>query len=147
MINSDTFHDLVSNTNCTSTLHIMLKMKPECATNSDTFIHRNGFKLSNKGNQAIITFKTSDKDPNCSCFKLKIFEDDRNSDCSSLSKSSNYEYDHKDSESSSSSTAYSDSCSTDNWYQMKDTLRYFSDVNIDGISVTDIWMNPSLLNK
>lgn len=122
----------------------MMKMKPESSSSFNLFIPRNGFKLPSKGNQAVITFKASGIDPNCSCFKLKIFEDDDSSDCSTLSKSSDYCYSERASSSISESSNSDSSCS---WYQMKDTLRYFPDVNIDGISVADLWMNPKLLNK
>ncbi|XP_065211823.1 uncharacterized protein LOC135839635 [Planococcus citri] len=145
MINSEQFYDLISS-NCTGNLHVMLKMKPDHSLNSNSFILRNGFRLPTKGKQAVITFQETHHNPqSCSCFEIKIYEDDSTSDSLPLSQSSDC----------STTTDVSSCCSDTNsssnpngsWYQVKDTLRYFSDVKIDGTSVTDIWMNPTLLNS
>lgn len=119
-------------------------MKPDHSVDSNSFIRRNGFRLPTRGNQALITFKeTYDNQPPCSCFQSKIFEDDSTSDSLPLSQSS----DCSETTDVSSRSETNDTNSNGNWYQLKDTLKYFTDVKIDGTSVTDIWMNPTLLNS
>lgn len=118
-------------------MHIMLKMKSEISINSQLYIPRNGFKLPLKGNQTVISFKIDNTNTNCLCNDFKVFEDNERNSSQSSSASSDFTY-IPDKSITNSSTNNSD-CS---WYQIKNTLKYFNDIIIDGTSITDSWMKP-----
>lgn len=134
MISSEQFHNLVSNTKCTSNLHVMIKMKPDESTQSRSFIPRIGFKLPTKGNHAVINFSSKNVSPNCSCQDFEVFENTKIEKSEKMVTSS-VQYCNEVTASKPNENY--------NWYQVKDTLRHFSDVQIDGTAVADLWMNPS----
>ncbi len=142
LVNTEKFNDIVSGSNCSGNLHIMLKMKPNVSTHSAFFIPRNGFRLLPRGNHTTISFKPKTTNLNCLCNDFEIFEDCQETPNTSVLSVQKYSYhDQKVTPVSDSQMSKTD----DGWFQLKDSLKYFSDVFINGISLTDTWMNPDLL--
>lgn len=141
MVNTQSLNDLVSDDACMGNLHVMLKMKGNTSVADPSsfapLIPRDGFKLPVNGNQTLIIFDSQNL-RNCPCGVFQIFED---SDLQSTTDDANGDSDSGNQKQSTSNDVTMES----HWYQIKDTVKYFSDVLFNGTSVTNIWMNPKLL--
>lgn len=160
IINSEKFNDIVCGDCCTSSMRILLKMKPtDALAKSDLIIPRAEFKLPTRGNQAVITFCPATESEAegtsnglCSCGRFSIFQDGEGTPQNKAAKKCCHlsdDYSLPSSSECSSSSGSLDTLSsgpTDfgRWFQIRDTLKHFGDVTVNNISLTDLWMNPKL---